>query len=968
MEQKKVILDFTSANYADAEACDEKNLIHRSKLEEFLKIFREQFLLAKSEKEKWEGRECEVRNFHNAISIYASRGAGKTTFLLSAIRRIHDEYGDSVVCLDTIDPSLIDTKQRPIVNIIAAIHEKVRDYLCKKDIFNKKEDAITREVLENHYKTVLKALPFIEGIGKETIYYDWDDEEYVASQGIEKAIACNNLEGSFQQYLYYALKLMKKTCFVIPFDDIDTDFTKGYEILEIIRKYLTTPFVITVMTGDLELYGKLVRKESWNFFDEGLINKEYEYAQKPKKEFATLINQLENQYLVKILKPEYRISINTMKEYIDDTTYRLGVFVKFIDDMEPITLQECYRTFLKEMGFSEKNEKQMREMTSFLMSLSMRFQMRLLCQIKTIYEISNISNRSLADGVLNVFWNDLNQMTLNAKALLKSSDNYTVEMFKFLMNTRSLAYGGSFLPETNNEVLNRALFAVGAKFNELDQKYPHFIFDFWARISYVSVLQSKIESENSLYMDVDMLEYSGFDTDSGLMKSICKAHACSTFLERPPYEINNLTGITKIKSDKLFLLLDANNQIALLPLLGIIDSNNVDRAYISIYKYIALISELVQQMTQINVIEEDDIVELLINKLGQYRSYMEPGQSRKSEEDLERKSSAPHFYYDAEGNESLASFIHEIIDWYNTTSRRNLHISCQLLQKIFIRFYYTILHIDLRDETMGSGDLFSKYLCALLNASLVEESIDKRIGGVNLNNVGDIDDIYVGNLTYISKHQKRQKRAMYSLHSWLSECPLIKCFLSPVIKYILDGGSSEYYKAWRQYKTLETTNARMKIELSDTIDKTKKLKSDLKEINSLLDLIHQRYVLSLYEKGLSLSSPKDENFEANKKFVEDMRQIVNHLSEQYRRPVIIPSLKIDIRLQSSEEEIINAKNLVLTEIGKMESMQEKTNDIISGNTKKLDELKGFAIDDYKKIIGEKTPFAVLNNNFSIIMS
>lgn len=94
---------------------------------------------------------------------------------------------------------------------------------------------------------MLKALPFIDGIGKDPVYADWDDEEYIANQGIEKAIACNNLEQAFQKYLYAALRLMKKKCFVIPFDDIDTDFKKGYEILEIIRKYLTTPFIITVL-------------------------------------------------------------------------------------------------------------------------------------------------------------------------------------------------------------------------------------------------------------------------------------------------------------------------------------------------------------------------------------------------------------------------------------------------------------------------------------------------------------------------------------------------------------------------------------------------------------------------------------------------------------------------------------------------------------------------------------------------
>ena len=365
MEPKKVILDFSVTDYSDAEACDERNLVHRSKLDEFMRVFAEQLSLAKDEMSRWNDDKREIRNIHNAISIYASRGAGKTTFLLSAIRKVQMEYGDEVVCIDTIYPSLMDSKQKPIVNIIAAIHEKVMEAGNDINIYSTKERTDMANKLDLQYKEVLKALPFIDGIGKEPIYSDWDDEEYIANQGIEKAIASNNLERAFQHYLYVALKLMKKKCFVIPFDDIDTDFRKGYDILEIIRKYLTTPFVITVLTGDLELYGKLVRKETWKCFDDELMKKELEYAGRKEAEFSSIINQLENQYLVKILKPEYRISISTMREYMDNTEYRLNVSVRFSADRDPIPLKECYDRFLSEVGFNEHSLKTIKTLIDF---------------------------------------------------------------------------------------------------------------------------------------------------------------------------------------------------------------------------------------------------------------------------------------------------------------------------------------------------------------------------------------------------------------------------------------------------------------------------------------------------------------------------------------------------------------------------------------------------------------------------
>ena len=65
---------------------------------------------------------------HDTVSIFASRGAGKTTFLLSAQERIKEKY-TKAVCLKTIDPSAIECKQHPFVNVLASIHEKVEEFL-----------------------------------------------------------------------------------------------------------------------------------------------------------------------------------------------------------------------------------------------------------------------------------------------------------------------------------------------------------------------------------------------------------------------------------------------------------------------------------------------------------------------------------------------------------------------------------------------------------------------------------------------------------------------------------------------------------------------------------------------------------------------------------------------------------------------------------------------------------------------
>lgn len=50
-----------------------------------------------------------------------------------------------------------------------------------------------------------------------------------------------------------------------------------------------------------------------------------EYAGHRKEEFAEMIDQLENQYLIKLLKPEYRIHLKTIREYLEEDDYSLEV-------------------------------------------------------------------------------------------------------------------------------------------------------------------------------------------------------------------------------------------------------------------------------------------------------------------------------------------------------------------------------------------------------------------------------------------------------------------------------------------------------------------------------------------------------------------------------------------------------------------------------------------------------------------
>lgn len=287
--ENKVVLDFSKCDYSDAAPYDEQSLIHRSKMRQIMRMWDQLYDNAIEV-----GENTDFHRFHSTISVFASRGAGKTTFLLSFLDRIKRDKGKDILCLSPIDPSLIETKQHPFINILAAIQECVENALNENYYSVRDKRFEEQKKHADCYNDLLKALPFIDGIGKDNVYDGWDDEEFISIQGMNKAKAFNNLEERFHIYIRETLKLLDKKCIVIPFDDIDTDFKKGFGILEVLRKYITSGQIITILTGDLELYSKLVRKANWKCFDDDFLKKEMEYAGHRKEEFAEMIDQLEN--------------------------------------------------------------------------------------------------------------------------------------------------------------------------------------------------------------------------------------------------------------------------------------------------------------------------------------------------------------------------------------------------------------------------------------------------------------------------------------------------------------------------------------------------------------------------------------------------------------------------------------------------------------------------------------------------
>ena len=102
--------------------------------------------------------------------------------------------------------------------------------------------------------------------GKPLEKDEWADAQYVLFKGLEDAAGGLDLERAFHKFVYKSLEFIGDSVFVLGFDDVDTDFSKGNEIMEVLRKYITTPQMIVLMTANYSLLYDMAVQKFWNSF------------------------------------------------------------------------------------------------------------------------------------------------------------------------------------------------------------------------------------------------------------------------------------------------------------------------------------------------------------------------------------------------------------------------------------------------------------------------------------------------------------------------------------------------------------------------------------------------------------------------------------------------------------------------------------------------------------------------------
>lgn len=244
--------------------------------------------------------------------IDGSRGAGKSTFLSSVKNALEsdDELRGRMVFFEVIDPSRIEDGEIPLLVILQALRKHV-DLVMKGS--RRLDDDLLRDEWRQAFRGVAGGLSLF---AKDFHPLNDLDPEIFLDWGLERASDSVKLRDGLHRLFDLACHILGVKALVFGFDDADTDSTLAVPLLECIRKYLDTPRVMVLVTGDLELYSLLMRQRFGKTVagkPEAALDLQRRSAQGDRSaQYLRMIDHLEEQYLLKLFPIRRRLHLQPL--------------------------------------------------------------------------------------------------------------------------------------------------------------------------------------------------------------------------------------------------------------------------------------------------------------------------------------------------------------------------------------------------------------------------------------------------------------------------------------------------------------------------------------------------------------------------------------------------------------------------------------------------------------------------------
>lgn len=309
--EEKIIINLFAPNLPGS--TKEDDLIQKSLRDQLVESIRNS--IAYPDTDKFAGLTRFIdESGRNVFFVDGTRGAGKTTFINSVVKSLNSDQDDvkvNIKCLPTIDPTKLPRHEPILVTVTARLNKMVSDKL--KGYWASNDYRKQKEQWQNHLAQLQRGLHLLTDKEYKPEYFS--DALKLDAQ-LDYSIGGQDLSEIFEELVKRACEILDCKAILITFDDIDTQFDAGWDVLESIRKFFNSRKLVVVATGDLRLYSQLIRGKQYENYSKTLLEQEKESVRLAERSY--MVEHLEQQYLLKLFPVQKRIQLKTMLQLVGE--------------------------------------------------------------------------------------------------------------------------------------------------------------------------------------------------------------------------------------------------------------------------------------------------------------------------------------------------------------------------------------------------------------------------------------------------------------------------------------------------------------------------------------------------------------------------------------------------------------------------------------------------------------------------
>lgn len=470
-KKPKKIITIKRWNSRHAHSFEDNERIHWQEFNEVKNLLDKQLEAIERKEQKTDTDALYWERGYNTIGVFGGRGSGKTSLLYSLVEEYRKERQDKVFVLPVIDPTVVSEKNNIFLLVVALINNAVTKTFENKELSPGAEEYTCHRDWKNCVTELAYSIPALDNVGSTYATENWNNEMYINDRGLKAVNDAFHLECNFRRFVDKALNILKKEAFLLVFDDIDVSMKQGWKVLEALRKYVTSPNMLCVVSGNFQLYRTSVRLHQLEQFEK------LRDGNKSLGRYEALVDELEEQYLLKLIKAGNRIMLPPFSDALlsDKQEY---LYQESKDNDAPDTLKATICKAFNEMGILDDTELQ--NFVSVVLGLPQRSLFQFL-------ENATQANPS-AFKLATIFSARMSTMGIPVDTYALSPDKINMVILSYLLAHTLLAKAKGLVPFMSDEDTDECLTGLNLFFAEHAKNYPYVVLDYMLLVGFVKTI------------------------------------------------------------------------------------------------------------------------------------------------------------------------------------------------------------------------------------------------------------------------------------------------------------------------------------------------------------------------------------------------------------------------------------------------------------------------------------------------